>query len=172
MRLPEKPDLLRWTPPGGEALLKRERRLLLWGWSVSFLFSLLFWTRYAAYYHSLYEYNSSLKEYVLIPGAQMPSFRFLLTNSPLGHTMACFVLLAVLMLVLIVGRYHSFYEGSRSIYLMKRLPDRWELHRRCLPLPLLAALLVLLSAAALTLLYFGLYLLITPSACLPPNVWQ
>ena len=40
--------------------------------------------------------------------------------------------------------YRSYYNPVKSIYVMKRLPNRWELHRRCLTFPILYALLALL----------------------------
>ena len=55
---------------------------------------------------------------------------------------------------------------------MRRLPDPWELHRRCLTLPLLAAGLSLLCGAAFFFLYFGIYLAATPAQSLAPGQWQ
>ena len=40
--------------------------------------------------------------------------------------------------------YRSYYNPVKSIYVMKRLPNRWELHRRCLTFPILYALFALL----------------------------
>ena len=47
-----------------------------------------------------------------------------------------FALLAGWMVALALVHLLSHYQESRSIYLMRRLPDRGELWRRCLTLPL------------------------------------
>ena len=61
--------------------------------------------------------------------------------------------------------YH--YQGCRSIYTMKRLPDKWELWRRCLMLPVV----FLLLCAICTVILFGLYWLLwryaTPADAFP-----
>lgn len=68
-----------------------------------------------------------------------------------------FVLLAGWMAALVLVHFLSYYQESRSIYLMRRLPDRWELWRRCLLLPLAGLAAVLALAAGLSVLYFRLY---------------
>jgi uncharacterized membrane protein YqhA len=83
-----------------------------------------------------------------------------------------FLILALCMLALIVYHYAYHYQGSKSIYLMKRLPNRWEMHRRCITLPLLAALICLIAAIAFLLIYFGIYMVFTPKECLTLGQWQ
>ena len=61
--------------------------------------------------------------------------------------------------------YHK--KSTKSIYLMRRLPDKWELHRRCWGRPVIHCILSLLAVAAMTLVYFLLYLTLTPWECLP-----
>ena len=59
-----------------------------------------------------------------------------------------------------------------SIYLMRRLPDRWELHRRCLVFPF-AGLVLCVAAAFLTVvLCYACYMIATPEICLTPGQWQ
>lgn len=67
-----------------------------------------------------------------------------------------------------VQNYQSHYKDSRSIYLMRRLPDRWELHRRCLILPLLELAMTLFLLAALTVGFYFLYRGRAPEGSLPP----
>lgn len=76
--------------------------------------------------------------------------------------------LVLLALVMTVVLYSSYYQGSRSIYLMRRLPDGRETLRRqmwCVPLRtaalLLAAGLLTIGAAWLMWRYM------TPTQCLP-----
>lgn len=76
--------------------------------------------------------------------------------------------LVLLALALAAVLYSSYYQGSRSIYLMRRLPDGRETLRRqvwCVPLRtaalLLAAGLLAIGAAWLMWRYM------TPAQCLP-----
>ena len=50
---------------------------------------------------------------------------------------------------------------------MRRLPNRGELWRRCLAVPAATALAALAAVAVLAAVYFGIYLIFTPAACLP-----
>ena len=68
-----------------------------------------------------------------------------------------FALLAGWMVALALVHLLSHYQESRSIYLMRRLPDRWELWRRCLTLPLTGLTIVLILTLGLSVLYFWLY---------------
>ena len=50
---------------------------------------------------------------------------------------------------------------------MRRLPDRWELHRRCLILPLLELAATLLLLSVLTVGFYFLYRGCAPGGSLP-----
>lgn len=81
----------------------------------------------------------------------------------------------IVLLILVVGialNYYSFHQGSKSIYLMKRLSDPMELHRRCVLLPALGMAGCLLLRGILIIVYFAVYMLATPEGCLPPDQWQ
>ena len=103
---------------------------------------------------------------VLIPGAVVPPFPALYQGAAAG-----FVLVALCLILLPIFHYRWHYQGSRSIYLMRRLPNRWELHRRCLALPLAALAICPVLALALRLACFGIYLALTPDGCLPAGGW-
>ena len=77
----------------------------------------------------------------------------------------------LLPLVFLLWHYAYHYQGSRSVYLMRRLPDRWEYHRRCLAIPAatVAATAVLLAGSLA--LFYGAYMLFTPAACVVPGQW-
>ena len=94
---------------------------------------------------------------------EMPHFWFFLDRAYLG-----FLLLALCMPAVALFHYLYHYQGSRSIYLMRPLPDRWELLRRCIALPLCGALAALLTGLLITLLWAGIYLLATPRELLSP----
>ncbi|MBR5423901.1 MAG: hypothetical protein IK108_07815 [Clostridia bacterium] len=75
-----------------------------------------------------------------------------------------------------VFRLAYFYQGSKSIYLMRRLPQKGETAKRVLALPALW----IAGTALIMLLFTGLmaavYLLATPKGCLPAqpfkDVWE
>jgi uncharacterized membrane protein YqhA len=96
----------------------------------------------------------------------MPDFIDIFEGSLGGY-----FILSLCMLLLIALRYAYYYQNSKSIYLMKRLPDKFELHRRCIILPVMAALSCAVIAFLVLLLYFGHYMLFTPDACLTPGQW-
>lgn len=80
-----------------------------------------------------------------------------------------FLLLLGAAVVLAVVNRLSFLRGSRSDYLMRRLPNRWELARRSYALPLLLILATLVTMALLLAIYYAVYLALTPPECLQPD---
>ena len=85
---------------------------------------------------------------------------------------SCFGLVLIVTLSFISTHYSYHYRESKSIYLMRRLSDPWELHRRCLTLPVVGVGLALLVAFVLLMLYFAVYMGVTPEECLTPHQWQ
>lgn len=109
-------DLARWVPMGlkGETELKG----LAWGGVVSLLYSLTFWLNFADAYNELFQYVGNQR--VLMEDARMPLFAELLAES---RPMAGFWITAACMAALAAWHYAYHYQGSRSIYLMRRLPS-------------------------------------------------
>ena len=130
------------------------------GLGASLIYSGIFLVRFADACGELYEYQGM--EQVLIEGARMERFRVLL-----GNGLAGFAITALVMLLFSIYHYLYHFQDSKSIYLMRRLPRRWELHRRCLTLPVAAAVLSLAAAMVMQGFYFGIYLVFTPKGCLP-----
>lgn len=128
--------------------------------------SLVFLLRLGAAYGDLFQWAE--EERVLIAGAVMPDFSALLGVG----TFSGFLVIAWIPPANAVVHYRYYYQDSKSIYLMRRLPNRFELHRRALFLPLLELLLVGITAFLLLVLYYNIYLLATPSQCLVPGQWQ
>ncbi len=143
----------------------QEIKWLAAGIGASCFYSLGFLFRFSAERGRLFQRVGLEK--VLREGAIMADFPEILDKSLMG-----FGLLICGMVILAVYHYFYHYQGSKSIYLMRRLPDRWELWRRCLALPLLCTAAAVLLAGLLLLLYFGIYLLATPAVCLTPGQWQ
>ena len=151
------------APPGAEILEQTNRYfgqlIVAVLWSFGFLF------RYSSARSNLY-YTTSHGRY-LRSGAMMPEFGDLVGSA--------FRVVWILLLILVVGialNYYSFHQGSKSIYLMKRLSDPMELHRRCVLLPALGMAGCLLLRGILIIVYFAVYMLATPEGCLPPDQWQ
>jgi len=153
-------DWKRYLPLGLDGI--NEKRAWIIGMVASLLWSMLFLLRYSNAYSYLYYWNNARTERILVEGAMMRPFPDLMVGLMTG-----FWMLAMYMLGVGVYFYMYHYRDSKSIYLMRRLPDRWELHRRCLTVPVLAAVASLLSSLVLTGIYYGIYILCTPVQCLP-----
>lgn len=103
----------------------------------------------------------------LIAAAAMPSFRQLLAGSLTGF----YAFLAILPLWALF-HYLLHFRESKSIYLMRRLPQKSELAKRCLSAPAAAAVIALITALLSVLLCFIAYCLLTPAPALPENIRQ
>lgn len=112
-------------------------------------------------------YDYAMGERVLRPDRVMAPFAELMQG-----TMVTFSFLTVIILILTVYHYLYYYQGSKSIYLMKRLPRRFEIHRRSFSLPLVSILVCLITVLLLIAIDYGFYYLITPKACLEPGQWS
>ena len=97
-----------------------------------------------------------------IPGAVMTPFAELLRGCETVFALVCAV-----MPFLAAYHYLHHRRGAKSIYLMRRLPRRWELHRRCLSLPALGLVSALGLLGLLGIVFYMIYLLCTPAQCLP-----
>ena len=73
-----------------------------------------------------------------------------------------FLVMAFVLLWLAWYHYRYHHQKSKSIYLMKRLPAKNELRKRCLTLPVTAAVVTAVTAAALTVIYYVCYIKMTP----------
>ena len=83
--------------------------------------------------------------------------------------MAPFVYLMAIILLLTIFHYLYYYHGSKSIYLMKRLPNRSEIHRRSLSLPLILVAACVVVIVLLTAACCGWYYLWVPDRCIAPG---
>ena len=155
--------LERYAPAG--IRLDAELKGIAAGLIISALYSLSALLRYAGCRNDLFEVRRGVR--TLRAGAVMPDFSEVLGNALLG-----FLIVAACMAALLVWHYAYHMQGSKSIYLMRRIPQRWELLRRCAALPGLGALACLAAAAALLLLYYLIYTAATPKECLTPGQWQ
>lgn len=151
-------------PPGmnpGE-----ERKFVKIGLVLSALLGGLDLIQYFTELSNLYRYREGKRW--LDESMTMPDFAEIFVRFPIG-----FSILAVCMLGFVVYHYVYYYRESKSIYLMRRLPNRFEIHRRAWTYPLWVILLCVVCTVVLFWLFFGLYLWITPNACLVPGqLWR
>lgn len=144
-----KPDRTRYFPVGYDP--GQELQWTLFGLIASVFWSMIFLVRYAQELQSLYRYEQRGEIF------SIASFPELIRLCFLG-----FWITALLLLIFAVSHYHYHFQGSRSIDLMRRLPDRWELARRCLAFPLVGIAACGLSAGLLLAIYAAIYVLCTP----------
>ncbi|MBR2046680.1 MAG: hypothetical protein IJ958_11210 [Agathobacter sp.] len=115
--------------------------------------------RYVENLNSLYEIRAG-KRY-LMENSFMPSFDFL-TNG-LFEVFSIAIAFSIFMIV-----YHYYYhnQGSKMMYLMRRLPNKWEVHIRCIILPVVGAVISIIYMFVLRMLFYTIYILCTPPQCL------
>lgn len=145
-------------PPGVDSRI--ELRAIALGLLAAVVYSLSFVYKYIEARNTLFVYKYG-KVKTIMEGAVMPKFSILLKD-----TMDGFLVFFVVMLFLIFMHYMTYYKDSKSIYLMKRLTDKWELYRRCVVVPFVAIIVQILTGAACLMLYYGIYLCFTPAQCL------
>lgn len=148
----------KYAPPG----VNLAQEVLYWvmTMTISTLWSMNFLLRYFQYRSNLYETRAG--KTVLIEGAMMPTFEFLIED-----LFEIFVLVFVFCVIVAVYHYFYHYQGSKMMYLMKRLPNKWEVHIRCMVLPAAACVIAGVYMTILKLVYYAIYILCTPSKCLP-----
>lgn len=159
-----KKDLSYYAPPGME--LNQEKRVFIIGMVMATIFSfLIFGIEFSDCLEKLYWKNGA--ERTVIPGAMMTNFVELFGESVLG-----FKIVAALMIAAAVMHYVYHTLESKSIYTMRRLPSVWELHRRCLTLPICGVIISMVTAFVILLICYGFYVGLTPEECVLPGQWQ
>lgn len=79
-----------------------------------------------------------------------------------------FLLPFYLFLIALIFLHYAYYlRETKSIYLMRRLPDRKVLWKSCLQAPLMGMGLGTAGILVLYLIYYVVYLLMMPAECLP-----
>lgn len=125
----------------------------------------LFLSRFAPALDNLYEHAYN-QEPVLVPGRMVPPYPQVLGNALLG-----FGLVALCLILLPIGHFLWHRWGARSDYLMRRLPRRQELAKRCIIGSALLLVITVLTGLVIFWLFFLWYQAATPVGHLPPDVW-
>lgn len=150
--------LEQYAPPGIE--IATEKGFYMGGMIGAIIWSMSFLIHYLNQRSALFVYKSGV--YQLREDAMIATFEELMEFKFLPFY---FVMLCTMLAVIYHYMYH--YRGSHMMYLMKRLPDKMELHRRCFALPLLGTALAALCMFLLKMLYYSIYVIFTPAQCLP-----
>ena len=154
----------RHTPPGWPLGKELKSGCLSLGMVLLFA-CIMFGTRYHDALGNIYSYNYATQTRVLIPGTVMSPFAREVSGIFFMFWAYVFVQLAE-----VWNMYRSFSVGSKSIYVMRRLPDRVELARRCLPMPLIMLVMGFAACMLMLLLFWLIYKLNVPASALPPQL--
>ena len=87
----------------------------------------------------------------------------------LNHRLFGISILFLVCVCMVILHFRYFHTESKSIYLMRRLPDGRELYRRCLTLPVLVFMLSLIFGLIYIAICMGFYHLFTPDAVKPAS---
>ena len=153
-----------YFPPGydGETEIKR----LLATCLAAIIYSFRFFVSYYEAYNDLFYYEwNQLEETakkVLRPNTVIVSF-----GEVAGSSFLMFAGLAIVLLVMGIQHYHYYTKGSNSLYVVRRLPDRWYVFKTCFGGILLESIVALAVIGILLGLYYCVYLFVTPDVCLP-----
>lgn len=129
---------------------------------VALLCAILFLGSYPEDYRNLF-WDWGTKRQRFAPGMIIPRFdRYaILTAYVIGGALVLTLASAALL-------YSSYYQGSRSIYLMRRLPDgRSLLRRQIWSVPLRVMGLLLLLGVVMLAATWLVWRFVTPAQCLP-----
>ncbi len=127
--------------------------------------ALLFFYNYKIQYNNLFEFVYGEK--ILRPTTRIADFYEIINGCFDGFIVAFFAFIC-----LTIYHYAYHYKDSKSIYTMKRLPRRSELHIRCLTVPLAGIIFCLILASCLLLIFYNFYITKTPPECLYPDQWE
>lgn len=156
-----KKRLNKLVPPGTN--LKSELGIYGIMLGVMVIISFGFLSSYQDAWNGLYMWEHNRMK--LVPGAVITDFDVLIAGKLAG-----LVLLLLGCALMVALHYMSFYHGSKSIYIMKRIPNPWEIHKRCILLPILCFVVGVLIALGLVYVYFYIYIHNTPVECLPKDI--
>ncbi len=118
---------------------------------------------YGKYMLRLSEISDSIKGVTIDASMRMTPFWELQEHAYYGY------LLAVLMALFLQAwwNYQYYNKTTKSVYVMKRLPDRWEYRRTIWIGPVIQALIIILIMVIQTLADLCLYVFMTPDIALP-----
>lgn len=154
-------DIGKYFPAGYE--YETEIKLLAVWLIGSVICSSSFFYRYYLAYQKLFVYSAVMQKWVLKNGVFMEKFSILSDGIFRGFFLG-FLFLGIL----VFWHYRYYYRESKSIYLMKRLPDRWACWKSCILVPVIMGIFFFIIMVLLDIFYFQFYMWVTPNPC----IWQ
>lgn len=127
--------------------------------------SLVYFSIFSSCYENLFDYYHGKK--TLITSRRMEDFYIIVEDCFEGFAVVIFLLIA-----LCIYHYVYHYRESKSIYLMKRLPKKSELYKRCITVPLISIVICIVLTAALLFIYYRHYMTVTPPECLTDGQFE
>ena len=151
-------------PPGFDAKKELNLCALFLGLEATVLL-FGFFINYASAHSAMYDYVGRIR--VELPDARFADFDGMLLPGIVACAFASAAFIAM------AYRYVSYHDrgGSRCIYTMRRLRNRFELPRRCLAIPVLGLAACQLCWRALGLLCGAAYVYATPERWLDGRGW-
>ena len=158
-------------PPGYDGEREYKKICIIYWFAVVWSFQFLF-RFYKAYKDLFYDASAmmlssrysgmGLQHGDLLPGVKIEPFGDILAGSMLFF-------LPLFLEIATAGVMHYLYysQRSRTILLIRRLPDRKYLWKTCGLGPMLGMAVCLVTMGALLGLYYGIYVTVTPAVCLP-----
>ena len=135
---------------------------------IAVLNSFRFFINYYEAYGDLFWYDrlqfeeTGVWEKTLRPGAVIVPFKELI-----GYSFLFFIVFVIVLLAAAGQHYWYYLRGSKSIYLVRRLPERYYALKTCLGVTAIGIALTLLTVGLLLGIYYLVYLFVTPAGCLP-----
>ena len=120
---------------------------------------------YGKYMLQMEEIEAATKGVTIDPSVRMSNFWELQEHSFYGYILA--VLLALLLQA--YWNYQYYNKTTKSVYVMKRLPDTRESTRTIWIGPVIQALMIVMLMVVQILVDLCLYAFVTPDIALPPN---
>lgn len=153
-----KERLKKYYPPGYD-YIKEWISVISW-FVVGLIFSMiLFFTELVATNRKLFITSDGLK---LIEGAIVRPFMKLMEGQ-----LTCFIPMFIFLLVMMVYHYIYYYQGTKSIYVMRRLSSKKYIFKSCIEGTIVGAVTGLAAMCVLFALYYLIYYLAIPSECMP-----
>ncbi len=130
--------------------------------AVPILFSLQF------FYH-FQNAKSVQMNWMLISGIEKPMANYV---EILDGSFVVFPFAMLGCLAVAVPMYRYYYQGSKSIYVMKRLSNPYEIWRRVFTIPIISALTIGFIGIVILIGYYFYYMQCSPVGSVNPNQWS
>lgn len=148
----------KYYPPGYEWQEEwKAVGILMW---MAFLLSLQYLFRLEQMTGRLYQYEDRVR--IVRDGAVADSFA-----EVVGNGWQWFLLPIAFLVVMAAWHYASYWQHTKSIYVMRRLPKRGVVFLSCVQGPVLCVAVLSLGVALLYGLYLGIYWITVPAVCMP-----